>query len=143
GGASASEGDALTFNLSLSNPSDEVVTVLASTANGTATTADSDYTPISNQLVSFAAGFTSAQVVVQSIEDTKFEADQTFTMVLSGAVNAGGLSGSPATRTIINVPARRSSDLGGASASEGDALSFNLSLSNPSDEVVTVLASTA
>ena len=49
-GASASEGDELTFNLTLSNPSDETVTVLASTANGTATTSDNDYTAISNQL---------------------------------------------------------------------------------------------
>src|SRR5205085_1013253 len=97
GGASASEGDALTFNLSLSNPSDEVVTVLASTANGTATTADSDYTPISNQLVSFAAGFPSPYATLFRSEDTKFEADQTFTIVLSGGVNAGGVSGSPAT----------------------------------------------
>ena len=139
-GASASEGDALTFNLTLSNPSDEVVTVLATVNDGTATVADNDYTDINGQLITFNPGVTSQQFVVQTIEDTKFEADQTVSVVLSGATNASGTSGSPATGTIVNDDARPTITITGASASEGDALTFNLTLSNPSDEVVTVLA---
>jgi hypothetical protein len=140
---SANEGDALVFQLTLSNSSDEQVTVVANTANGSATTVDNDYTPIAGQTVTFAPGTTTAQVTVQSIEDTKFEADQVFSVVLSGQVNASGVTGSPATGTIINDDEQPTLSIAPVSANEGVALVFQLTLSNPSDQQVTVVANTA
>jgi Calx-beta domain len=146
-GASAEEGNMLTFTLSLSNLSDEQVTVLASTADGTATVADNDYTAIVSQLVTFAPGANSASVIVQSLEDTKFEADQTFAVVLAGPVSADGVSGSPATGTIQNDDSRPTISINDRSVLETNSsffdVFFDVTLSNPSDEIVTVRVDTA
>ncbi len=146
-GASALEGDALVFQLTLTNPSDEQVSVLASTANGTADLADSDYEPVMSRLVSFAPGSLTAQFVVPTNQDDKFEADQTFTVVLSGEANAGGVMGSPAIGTIVNDDLRPTIGVSDRTVWETNASSFDLlfdiTLSHPSDETVSVQVDTA
>ena len=142
-GASASEGDALTFNLTLSNLSDEQVSVLATTVNGSAT-AGSDFTGVANQLVVFAPGAGAAQLVVASTEDGTVETAETFTVELSGAVNAGGVSGSPATGTIVNDDGVTTISVNDVAVAEGNAgstkLDFTITLSAPSSQTITVLA---
>jgi CSLREA domain-containing protein len=76
-----------TFTVSLSRPIDEAVTVNYATADGTAA-APGDYAAISSTSLVFAPFETSKQVTVQVNGDTAYEAAETFTVELSGAVNA-------------------------------------------------------
>jgi parallel beta-helix repeat protein len=84
------EGDAgsvpCTFTVVLSAPSSFTASVAYATANGTAT-AGSDYTAASGT-VTFSPGSSSQPVVVQVLGDLVPEADETFTVILSGPSNA-------------------------------------------------------
>ncbi|MCP1386553.1 Calx-beta domain-containing protein, partial [Runella salmonicolor] len=104
-----SQSEAITpqvFSVSLSNPVDVAVTVNFSTTDGTATTADNDYTGITNQVVTFAAGTTTAQTVnVTVVNDAKVEANEGFNVGLSSLVASGRnviLGTSTGTGTIQN-----------------------------------------
>ncbi|MFN8348455.1 MAG: Calx-beta domain-containing protein, partial [Spirosomataceae bacterium] len=106
---SVSQSEATTpqvFSVTLSNPVDVNVTVQFSTTNGTATTADLDYTGIGGQTVTFTAGTTTTQTVNVSIgSDNKVEADEVFNVSI-GTLNASGRNVSfgptAATGTILN-----------------------------------------
>ena len=64
------------------------ITVLASTADGTATTADNDYVARSNVTVTIAAGQTQAFFDVTVNGDTRAEPNETVIVNLTGAANA-------------------------------------------------------
>ena len=57
-------GTAYAFTVSLSNPSDQTITVQRQTLNGSATTADSDYTALAAAPITFNPGQTSKTVTV-------------------------------------------------------------------------------
>ena len=83
------EGNAqnqMTFNITLSAPSTQTVTVNYSTSNGTAI-AGQDYVATANQ-VTFNPGETSKQVAITILGDFVIEPDESFFIDLSGAVNA-------------------------------------------------------
>jgi hypothetical protein len=75
------------FTVSLSAASDKTVSVDYATANGTATTANSDYVATSGTLT-FAPGETTKTITVQVKGDRKKEANETFYLNLSAALNA-------------------------------------------------------
>jgi len=75
------------FIVTLSAPSEKDIQVNFATANGTATTADNDYTPRSGTLF-FAAGDTRETISVQVKGDKRKESNETFFVNLSGALNA-------------------------------------------------------
>lgn len=83
----AENSGAFEFTVSLSNESDTDVTVDYTTNDGTATTADGDYTA-SSAALTFVAGELSKTVSVTVNDDSKVEADETFTVGLSNAVGA-------------------------------------------------------
>ena len=91
---------AFTFNVTLSAASTNIVTVQYATANGTATTAGSDYTAASGT-VTFAPGETLKTVTVAVTGDTTVEADETFSVTLTSPTNAT-LGTSLGTGTIRN-----------------------------------------
>ena len=99
--AAITEGDTgsknLTFTVTLSASSSETVTVNYATSNGTAT-AGSDYTSTSETLT-FDPGVTSQPINVPILGDYAIEGNGTFTVTLSGAVNANINTGA-ATGTI-------------------------------------------
>ena len=134
-----------TFTVSLSNASAQTVSVNYATADGTATVTDSDYVAASGTL-SFAPGQTSKSITVLVNGDTKFEADQTFSVVLSNASN-GTLGTSTGTGTITNDDSRPTISINNISHIEGatgtTAYTFTVNLSNTSDESVTVNYATA
>lgn len=78
---------AATFTVALSAPSGQTVTVNYATADGTAA-APSDYTALASATLTFLPGQTTKSVTVQVKGDTLKEANQTFFVNLSGAVNA-------------------------------------------------------
>ena len=134
--ASAAEGDAVAFTVSLSAAADEQVTVQYATSGGTATSG-TDFTAESGTLT-FGANATSKTVSVATTDDSVDEEDETFTLTLSSPANAT-LGDATATGTINDndesLPAVSVSD---GSAAEGDAVAFAVSLSAASSRQVTV-----
>ncbi len=97
--ASAAEGSAVAFTVSLSEASSDQVTVEYATSGGTATSG-TDFTAASGTLT-FAANETSKTVSVATTDDTVDEANEIFTLTLSSPTNAT-LRDSTATGTIID-----------------------------------------
>ncbi len=110
------------FTVTLSNPVDVTVTVPFSTSDGTAV-AGSDYTGITNQVVTFTAGSTTGQIVnVTVANDAVVEDDEVFNVGL-GTVSATGrnvsLGTSTGTGTITNDDSATLTLTGGSAQNEG------------------------
>jgi hypothetical protein len=141
--ASVTEGDSgtkqMTFTVTLSAPFDKAVTVQYATANGTATSG-SDYTAASGALT-FAPGETQKTVAVTILGDSTFEADETFSVVLSDPIRATILNDA-GTGTIVNDDPMPAISIDSVAANEGNAgttpFVFAVNLSNPGSETITV-----
>jgi hypothetical protein len=148
GNVSVTEGNSgstlATFTVSLAPASTQTVTVNYATAPGTAT-AGSDYTSTSGTLT-FTPGQTSRTVSVAVVGDLSYEANETFTLNLSGAVNAT-LANSAATGTIVNDDAMPTLSVVDTSVFEGNAGTLSapclVTLSAPSGQTITVNWSTS
>ena len=110
----------LTFDVTLSNPSVQTVTVDFATANGTSV-AGSDYAANSGTLT-IPALATSATFNVSINGDTTVEPNETFSVNLSNASNASSIVSSSATVTIDNDDA--SFQLSSASYTVQEAAGF-------------------
>ena len=128
------------FTLGLTNPSSQTITVQYTTANGTATTADSDYVPQFG-IVTFLPGQISQTIVAQVVGDNKFEADETFTIDLSAPVNASA-SDRQGLGTILNDDVQPAASIDDVTLAEGNAggtaFTFNIGLTNPSFQQITL-----
>ena len=149
--ASISEGDSgtaqLTFTVKLSQAATGPVTVNYATADGSAT-AGSDYTARLGT-ITFAAGETSKTITVPITGDTTVEANETFTVSLSGASGASIADGS-ATGTIVNndvAPPPPTLSVADAAVVEGNTgnqdLAFTVTLSAAATGPVTVAYATS
>lgn len=102
--ASVDEGDsgttALTFTVTLSEPTMQEVTAEWSTADGTATDVD-DYVQVSNAGVTFAPGDTTKTVTVLVNGDITYEGDETLVVQLANPTNAT-LADDQAQGTVVN-----------------------------------------
>ena len=100
GNASATEGNAVSFQVALTAASTQAVTVdWASSAESGDTAGSGDFTA-ANGALTFAAGQTEKTVTVSTTEDTTDEDDETFTLRLSNATNATLATDPTATGTI-------------------------------------------
>ncbi|MEO0092412.1 MAG: Calx-beta domain-containing protein, partial [candidate division WOR-3 bacterium] len=146
---SATEGNVGTksfmFNVTLSNPSYQTITVNYATSDGSATLSDNDYLSASG-VVSFAPGVTSQWISVSVNGDFKYETDETFNVNLSEPTNASIADGL-GIGTILNDDEQPSISINDVSLAEGNsgttAFVFTLSLSNLSYQTITVDYSTA
>jgi len=87
-----------TFTVSISNPTDQPITVTANTADDTATVGDQDYNTVSNQTVTFPAnGALTAQITVLANGDIVYEPTESFNLLLSNPRWGGGADLSRAT----------------------------------------------
>ncbi|MBE9226175.1 DUF4347 domain-containing protein [Phormidium sp. LEGE 05292] len=138
------------FTVSLNNASSQPITVNYTTQDGTATTADNDYTSNSGVLT-FAAGETQKSISVAVNGDTKSEADETFEVKLSNPTNAT-IADETGVGTIKNddqLPAQLSAiSISNAIAqNEGNGgtvtHTFEVSLSNASSQPITFDYSTS
>ena len=140
--ATVTEGNAGTvnavFTVTLSGPSTDPVTVSYATAPGSAV-APADYASTSGVLT-FNPGESSQQIVVLVQGDTVNEANETFSVNLSGATNAT-ISDSSALGTITDNDTSTIT-IAAASVTEGNSgtvnAAFNVTLSPPSGSTVTV-----
>jgi hypothetical protein len=132
------------FTASLSSASGQTVTVNYATADGTAT-AGSDYQSVSSSLT-FNPGVTSLNVNVPVIGDTLNEANESFTVNLSGATNAI-IAKNQGLGTINNDDPLATLSIDDRSVTEGDIGTvntvFTVSLSPASGQTVTVNYATA
>jgi Domain of unknown function (DUF1929)/Calx-beta domain len=132
GNASIQEGNSgaanLSFTVNLSAAGGLNTTVHYATADGTATVADNDYAAINDTVLTIPAGSTGANITVTVNGDTKVEANETFLVNLSNAVNATIAAGQ-ATGTINNDDAAMTLQLSAASYSTGeDSQSLNITV---------------
>ena len=146
-GVSITEGDSGTRNadlvVTLSRSLTQTVTVDYATSDGTATTADNDYSAASGTLT-FSPSTTSQVISVTVQGDTQVESDETFTLTLSNPVNST-LADASATATIENddtAPTIPDINIAGASVTEGDSGTVNVNLtvtlSSATSQTVTV-----
>jgi len=89
------------YTVTLSQASNQTVSVNYATANGTATAA-SDYTATIGTLT-FAPGVTSQVINIPILNDSLNEADETFTLALSSPTNAALGTQTAATTTITDT----------------------------------------
>ena len=147
--AGVTEGNSGTINavftvtlVPVSSP--PTVTVNYGTQNGTAVAA-SDYTATSGTL-SFPPGTTSRTISVPVRGDTLDEADETFSVVLSGATNAR-IGGPPGLGTITDNDPTPTLSVNSVSVNEGNAgtsnATFAVNLSAASGRSVSVNFATA
>ena len=103
-GGSVVEGNSgvtqLAFTATLSAAATSTVSVNYATANGTAA-AGSDYVATSGTLT-FLPGETTKQILVDVVGDTAYEANETFSVSLSGASANARIATASATGTITN-----------------------------------------
>ncbi|MDF0553527.1 DUF4347 domain-containing protein [Kamptonema sp. UHCC 0994] len=131
------------FTATLSAASNLPVTVNYATSDGTASTADSDYTAATGS-VTFAAGETTKTINVAVNGDTKFEADETFNVNLSTPTNATiskaiGLGTITNDDTLSTQPSISINDLTVTEGNSGTTNAvFTVSLNNASSQAVSV-----
>lgn len=131
-----------TYEVELSNPSDETVTVSYTTVDGTATAANNDYELVSPTVLTFNPGETSKTFTVNVKGDLRREPDETFSVRLSNPTNAT-LGTAIVDSTIRNDDDKPAISIRNNSVSEGDSgqttpLRFTVELSSISDEEVTI-----
>ncbi|MDB5340672.1 MAG: hypothetical protein JWN70_6291, partial [Planctomycetaceae bacterium] len=137
------------FTVTLSAVSEQTVTVLATSANGTATT-PSDYLALVPTTVTFLPGETTQTVTVAVNGDTSNEGNETLFVNLTGATNATIADGQ-GLLTIINddplPPANPTLSISDFAVLEGNAGTtsavFTVTLSAVSAQTVTILATSA
>jgi len=135
------------FNVMLSEPSGQKVTVRYATANGTALSG-TDYAGRTG-LITFMPGVTSREVTVVVNGDTLLEDDETFTVNLHTPVNAT-IGGGQGLATIINATEENTPttlSIAKTSVLEGNTgtaqMVFTVTMPFPSQHVVTVQYATA
>ena len=151
-GGSVVEGNSgvtqLAFTATLSAAATSTVSVNYATVNGTAA-AGSDYVATSGTLA-FVPGETTKQILVDVVGDTAYEANETFSVSLSGASSNARIATASATGTITNddsqppPPATPTLAISSVSALENaGSFVFTVTLSSASSSRVTVRFGTA
>ncbi|TWT55071.1 Calx-beta domain protein [Rubripirellula amarantea] len=129
----------LTFDVTLSAASDQDVTV-PFTVTGTATSGD-DFT-ITSSPVTILAGATTATVTISVVDDTLVESDETIVITLGTPTGATLGANVVHTATItdneVAVPVVNISSISQVGAEGAGTFSFQVTLSSPSDTLVSV-----
>ncbi|MBI4663139.1 MAG: hypothetical protein HY735_30395 [Verrucomicrobia bacterium] len=147
-GWAVTEGNSGTVNavlaVNLSRPSTQVVSVRYATVDGTAL-AGSDYDAIPSTLLTFNSGETNRPIIVAIRGDTVPELKENFWVVLSDSVNATVFD-NRAIVTITDDDTPVVISITDAPVTEPDTgttdMVFNVSLSSPSSQLVTVAYAT-
>jgi hypothetical protein len=137
-GSRGSEATSPLFEVRLSTPSSQPVTVRYSVVPGTATPRR-DYTPVSGTLT-FQPGQTVRRFRVPVTNDTLVEANETFSVRLASPVNATLGAGTAHAYTILDDDARRIVSFAAASSqgTEDTSPQIAVRLSAASGRIVTV-----
>ena len=133
------EGGKATFAVTLSKASGQAVELTYATRDVTAIS-PGDYAAEPNGSMTIEAGKTDTTIVVQTIDDTEQEEEETFEVVLTSAVGAGievgGSVGRGTIRDNDTTPMVRIADA--EAVTEGEVATFVLTLSGASNQAVVV-----
>lgn len=127
------------YTVTLSNPSDQTITVNYSTNDGSATVADGDY--IDNDgILTFAPGETNKTITVKVNGDNKVETNESFSINLNSANGADLGSNKTATAIIQNDDNAGFiiSPISGNTTENGGAATFSVKLSSQPTANVTL-----
>ena len=144
--ASASEGNSITFTVTLDKPVSGGLTVTPSFTDGTATEG-TDYTGNTAALTFTGTTGETQSFSVATIDDTDEEDDETFTVSLTiSGTSATVTERDTATGTIIDDDSLRSRNppaltIADAEAGEGDPITFTVTLDKPVSGGLTVTPS--
>ena len=145
--ASAEEGDAIFFTVTLDNEVPDGLTVTPSFTDGTATSG-TDYTANTNALNFTGTAGETQTFTVSTSEDEDVEDNETFTIGLTASGTTHDITATDtATGTINNDDSApppvisAAVTINDASADEGDALSFTVTLDNDVPDGLTVTPS--
>ena len=128
GDATAAEGDALTFTVTLSQDVSGGLTVTPSFTDGTATSG-ADYTPNTAALTFTGTAGETHTFSVATGEDAVVEADETFTVGLSVSGTTTTVKATDTgTGTITDGDGNAVVTIDDASANEGDTITFTVTL---------------
>ena len=139
--ASAPEGKDVAFKVTLSAESTRAVTVDVATSveRGDTAKAGTDFTAVVATTLTFEPDAeTEKTVTVATVDDEADEADETFTLTLWNAMNATLARDRTATGTIRDDDDEPALSVAAASATEGKAVAFTVTLSAASGKPVTV-----
>ena len=126
--ASANEGDAISFAVTLNQAVSGGLTVTPAFTDATATKG-ADYTENTTELNFVGHANETQTFTVATTEDTAVETDETFTVSLAvSGTQATVMATDTATGTITNDDGSASVTIADASANEGDAISFTVTL---------------
>lgn len=145
--ALTTEGQNATFTVSLNQAAASTVTVKYSTRDGNGPTgamSGSDYTSVTDQLLTFSPGQTSKTISIVTLDDAANEGEEEFEVVLSsptGAIILDGVGLGIITDNDSGLPNLSISDA--AAVSEGGAAVFTVTLGTASTQSVTVGYSTS
>ncbi len=130
--AEGTGGGPTAFNFTVTRSDNNAAfSLTVNTAGGTATSG-TDFTAISGGTVSFTAGGNLMETVTVNVtHDNIVEADETFTVVLSGPPNGIALSDDTGLGTINNDDVAVVTLTGGTSQNEGTSFVFTATLNNP------------
>ena len=140
--ASAAEGEAVEFTVTLSGAVASDVALAWSTADGTATTAGDDYTAVTSGTLTIATGGTTGTLTVSTEEDPLAEADETFTVTMTGTTLPSGVTLGTATATGTiedDDPIEASVAADAATATEGGSAEFTVTLSGATSTAAVVV----
>ena len=127
--ARADEGESMTFTITLDKAVSGGLTVTPSYTNVTAS--DADYTKNTTAINFTGTAGETKTFTVQTTEDDPVEADETFTVGLTASGTSHSIDTSDTgTGTIRNDEWNQTLSITNASASEGDAITFTLTLTN-------------
>ncbi|HEY9302332.1 MAG TPA: Calx-beta domain-containing protein, partial [Phormidium sp.] len=139
---------AYAYNVTLSNASNQTVTVNYSTNDGTATVADNDYADNDGNLTFNPGDPLTKTITVNVNGDSKFESDENFTVKLNSTTNADLGATTEATGTITNDDTQPTISISPATITNNEgnsgttAYTYTVSLSNSTNQPVTVNYST-
>ena len=128
GNVTASEGGSLIFTVSKTGTTALTHAVSFTTANGSAV-AGSDYVANSGS-VSFAPADTAKTITIAGANDSKFELQETFSVVLSNPTNGATITVGTGVGTINDNDTAPSFSIGNTAATEGGNLVFTVTKSN-------------
>jgi virulence plasmid B protein/Calx-beta domain-containing protein len=126
---SVTEGGVANFTITKTGATVMNHGVYVSTADGTATTGNNDYTPRVQNYLDFAYNVGSQQFGVQTTADSTVENDETFTLTLSSPSQFSVIDSAQQTRTGTILNDDTSFSINDVTITEGGALSFTVTKS--------------
>ena len=137
---SGNEGSNLTFTISKTGTTAYSHSVDYTTIHGSAD--NSDYIGKSGTMI-FNAGETSQTITINTVADSMYEQNESFTLQLSAASNGATISNATGNGLILNEDPQPTVSISDAQATEGNSMTFTITMTGSTDHTTTVSYATS